>query len=154
MPCPSVLMSSGRLFLAGWSPPEPAALRRQAQNNLLACWTASVYHRMAPSVLTGCLTRGGHPRAVTIVYTNQFGTTFDGTTITSTDNDGQGIITFAGPSFNAFSFSHNQGAQAGFVIERIQIDTGAAVIPEPATVTLLGAGLAGVALLRKRLTAK
>jgi hypothetical protein len=52
MPCPSVLMSSGRLFLAGWSPPLPAALRRQAQNNLLACSTASVYHRMAPSVLT------------------------------------------------------------------------------------------------------
>jgi hypothetical protein len=36
MLCPSVRMSSGRLFLTGWSPPEPAALRRHAQNNLLA----------------------------------------------------------------------------------------------------------------------
>ena len=32
---PSVQMSSGRLFLTGWSPPEPAALHRHAQDNLL-----------------------------------------------------------------------------------------------------------------------
>src|SRR5215212_8372416 len=63
MPSPSVQMSSGRLFLTGWSPPEPAALRRHAQNNLLAFSIASVYHRMVPSVLTGCLTPGGHPMA-------------------------------------------------------------------------------------------
>ena len=41
---PSVQMSSGRLFLTGWPPPEPAALRRQEQDNLLAVSPVSEYH--------------------------------------------------------------------------------------------------------------
>jgi hypothetical protein len=88
---------------------------------------------------------------VTIVYTDQFGTTFDGTTITSTENDGQGIINFSGLAFNSFSFNHNQGAQSGFVIERLVVNTvGVATVPEPGALSLLGAGLFGLALTRRR----
>ena len=57
---PSVQMSSGRLFLTGWSPPEPAALHRHDQNNLLAVVPASKYYRTVTCVLTGCLTPGDH----------------------------------------------------------------------------------------------
>lgn len=80
--------------------------------------------------------------AVSITYTNQFGTTFDGTTITSTENDGQGIIRFTGAAFNSFSFNHDQGQQNGFVIERLVINT--AQVPEPASLSLVGLGLAAL----------
>ena len=81
--------------------------------------------------------------AVSILYTNQFGTTFDGFTITSTENDGQGIINFAGTPFTFFSFFHNQGEQSGFVIERLVINTVETSVPEPTTLGLLGAGALG-----------
>jgi hypothetical protein len=88
--------------------------------------------------------------AVSIGYTNQDGTTFDGTTITATTattpGNGQGIITFAGPTFNSFAFDHSQGIQNGFVIDRIVIDS--AVIPEPSTALLLGFGLVDLSVRR------
>lgn len=97
-----------------------------------------------PETLTGFNTGGG---VVSIDYTNQFGTSFDGTTITSTENDGQGIITYTDSQrFPEFGFLHNQGAQSGFVIERLELTT----IPLPASgLLLLGAG-ALAALLRRR----
>lgn len=101
----------------------------------------------SPETLFNFATNNG---AVTIAYTNQFGTTFNGTTITSTANDGQGIINFAGPSFFSFSFNENQGFQAGFVIERIVINTGTQAVPEPVTIALFGAGLAGFGWSRRR----
>ena len=61
---PSVQMSSGRLFLTGWSPPEPAALRRRHQHNRLAVSPASKYHRTVTCVLTGCLSPGDHRNVV------------------------------------------------------------------------------------------
>ena len=100
----------------------------------------------APETLFGFATNNG---PVSISYSDQVGTTFDGTTITSTVNDAQGIISFTGPDFTSFSFMHNQGDQEGFVIENIVIDTdlngggggGGGEVPEPALLGLLGAAL-------------
>lgn len=88
--------------------------------------------------------------AVSISFTAQFGTTFDGTTITSTANDGQGIINFSGSGFSSFSFDHDQGAQSGFVIERLVVNTGDVSVPEPGTLALLGIGLLGVGMARRK----
>ncbi|TVO52685.1 PEP-CTERM sorting domain-containing protein [Denitromonas halophila] len=98
--------------------------------------------------LFGFVTSNG---PVSIGYTNQGGTTFDGTTITSTANDGQGTISFSGTPFNSFSFNHNQGAQSGFVIERVLINTAdmpPTSVPEPVSLGLLGIGLLGLGLVR------
>ena len=84
--------------------------------------------------------------AINISYTNQFGTTFDGTTITSTVGDGQGIIDFAGPDFNSFSFDHDQGVQSGFVIERIVVNT----VPIPAAAWLFASALGGLVVVKRK----
>lgn len=83
--------------------------------------------------------------AVSISYVNDGGTSFDGTTITSLVNDGQGTISFSGASFTSFSFNHNQGQQSGFVIERVTINTDqVTAVPEPGSLSVLG--LAAVAM--------
>ena len=82
--------------------------------------------------------------AASINYTNQAGTLFDGSTISTSVNDGQGIIEFVGAAFSSFSFTHNQDpSQNGFVIERIVVNTGDSInVPEPAMPLLVLAGLA------------
>jgi hypothetical protein len=58
---PIVLMSSGRLFLDRVGRHQsPSPLRRHDQNNFIARSEGTIYHRMATSVLTGCLTPGAH----------------------------------------------------------------------------------------------
>lgn len=74
-----------------------------------------------PETIFGFATDNG---PVSITYTNQQFTEYDGTTITSVDeDDGQGIIEYSGSPYTQFLFSHAQGMQSGFIIERIEIET-------------------------------
>lgn len=90
--------------------------------------------------------------AVSVSFLAQFGTNFDGTTITSTTNDGQGIITFSGTDFTSFFFTHAQNpSQNGFVIERIVVNTtGVAAVPLPASGLLLLGAMGLLAARRRR----
>ncbi len=102
-----------------------------------------------PETITAFATDNG---SISIMYTNQFGTTFDGTTITSTENDGQGIIEFMGAAFTQFIFTHAQTpGQNGFVIERIVINTAdGPVIPAPPAIALFLSGAAALGAYKRR----
>ena len=70
--------------------------------------------------------------AVAINYSDLFGTSFDGSSIYSSTNNGRGLITFSGAAFSDFSFRHTQNpSQNGFVIENIMVST--SPVPEPET---------------------
>jgi len=103
----------------------------------------------AAETMTGFSTSNG---AISINYTNQFGTSFDGTTITKIGgvDNGQGIINYSGAAFNSFTFFHSQGAQNGSVFERIVINTASLSVPEPSIIALFGLGLFGLGFARRR----
>lgn len=106
---------------------------------------------MPPETISGFATNNG---PIAISYVNQVGTTFDGSTITSTAKDGQGIISFMGAAFTQFIFSHAQNPeQFGFVIERIVINTTAdgPVIPVPPAIALFFSGLIALTASRRRI---
>jgi hypothetical protein len=90
--------------------------------------------------------------AAAIGYVDHGGTSFDGTTIFATQNDGPGgVISFSGPAFNAFSFNHRSGSQAGIVIERITIVTAeGGTVSAPGSLALAGVALIGLATVRRR----
>jgi hypothetical protein len=61
--CPSSAMSSGRLFLdQDGRHQSPSPLHRRPQHKIIAASNGTNYHRTVTSVLTGCLSRGDHPR--------------------------------------------------------------------------------------------
>lgn len=91
---------------------------------------------------------------VTIGYVNGQNTLFDGTTVAAIlgfDN-GEGVISYSGSSFGSFSFFHNQGVQAGFVVERVTIETaeGATVVPLPASLIFLLGGIGALGAVSRR----
>ncbi|WP_281558211.1 hypothetical protein [Thalassomonas sp. RHCl1] len=87
---------------------------------------------------------------VNINHTNVNGTRFENNTIISTINNGAGIFNYSG-LFSAFSFNHNQGEQSGFVVERISINGGGALVPEPPVLLLFISALALMRLARRKL---
>ena len=86
---------------------------------------------------------GGTP---SFAFTNVSGTAWDGTNLTSVQNDGRSILAIsvgAGQSFTSVSFDHVQsGSPSGSVIEQIRYDaTPTNVVPEPSTYALMAVGL-------------
>ncbi len=74
-PCSSAssAMSSGRLFLDRVARQHcPSPLHRQSQNKTLVGAGGTNYHRAVHSVLTGCLTPGGHPKNLFATYKSPF----------------------------------------------------------------------------------
>ncbi len=69
--------------------------------------------------LTNFVTNNG---AVSIQYTNQSNTAFNGTTISCTTGYGEGRIKYSGSRFNSFSLHHSGGGN-GVIIEQITIKT-------------------------------
>ena len=64
-PCPSSAMSSGQLFLDRVGRHQsPSPLHRHPQHKAIAASIGRIYHRAVASVLTGCLSRGDHPKAL------------------------------------------------------------------------------------------
>jgi hypothetical protein len=56
-------ISSGRLFLdRDGRHQSPSPLHRRPQHKIIAASNGTNYHRTVTSVLTGCLSRGDHPR--------------------------------------------------------------------------------------------
>jgi len=61
-PCPSFAMSSGRLILDRVARQQsPSPLHRHHQHKTIAGSMGTNYHRTVTSVLTACLSPGGHP---------------------------------------------------------------------------------------------
>jgi hypothetical protein len=104
-----------------------------------------------PEVISNIAT---NPAGATLAYLDQGGTSFNGTTITSTANDGQGTITLTSATpFTTVSFMHTQNvSQNGFVIERVTINTDVVVgVPDAgSSLVALGMGLLTLAALRRR----
>ena len=64
-------------------------------------------------------------------------------------DNGRGIIRYSGAAFDSFIFDHDQGAaNAGFIIERITVNT--VDVPEPASAIILLAGLIGLRVARNK----
>ncbi len=94
-------------------------------------------------IFNGYTVNGGTP---TFAFTNVSGTAWDGSNLTSTQNDGRsilGISVGAGESFTSITFNHVQvGGAAGSVIERIRYEAKSNnVVPEPSTYALMATGL-------------
>lgn len=93
-----------------------------------------------PETISGFDASSGIP---VITYTDIAGTSFDGTTVSTTVDNGRGIISASASPFTSFSFDHAQNtAQFGFVIEKITITTSA--VPIPAAAWLFGSGMLGL----------
>lgn len=94
-----------------------------------------------------------NPGGATLSYTDQGGTTFDGSVITSTQNDGQGTILLTSLTpFTSVTFTHTQGQQSGFVIERVTINTdGGGRVPDAgSSLVLFVVGMTAMAVIRRR----
>ena len=62
MPCPSSAMSSGWLFLDRVARlHRPSPLHQHPRHKTIDAPKGTNYHRLVTGVLTGCLSRGGHP---------------------------------------------------------------------------------------------
>ena len=74
-PCPSSAMSSGWLFLDRVARLHcPSPLHQRSQHKSIAASMETNYHRTVTSVLTGCLTPGGHPSLAPQDLSRRFGT--------------------------------------------------------------------------------